>query len=506
MIKEIKVDWIHWVKSTISFWKRTAIVWQSKLWKTTILNTIMAAYSWYFPWYGKSLPEWNAEIKTDSWDILISNKKVVSNLILDTEKADLIRYIVPWNFFKLTKWTPEQRAIITKLMWLDTSILENIVSDIKEIKTKIKEFDNKKEQITLDIIRLEEEKEQYIIIEEPIEPELIPDNSEEILNAYNKYIDWINKENRKIQAEYSLALEDYNRDINTANSYKSNEIQQLTKDIFNNKTKLDSIQREAEQLKSQVPYNCNSCGTLIQPKDNSVRLNGLRIEYSQINESNKLLEVELEKLKEEKLQVINNIKQPLRPEIKDVWNIYSLHDKSTIVWIPYKEWNTNDVAEYNNKYLEYSQLKTKVEMINKELELKANQLKDLDPTKLDLELRKKEKAKTEFNKEVEDKVKSTWLDIRLFETLKNGNVSETFAIYDEEWYNYNATSSWNQIYIEVLIAKLFVDYLWLDFILVDRWESVWINLKKKVYEAIWSLQLIVTQVTDDNEIKVLEIK
>jgi hypothetical protein len=49
---------------------------------------------------------------------------------------------------------------------------------------------------------------------------------------------------------------------------------------------------------------------------------------------------------------------------------------------------------------------------------------------------------------------------------------------------------------------LFVNYLGLDFILVDRWESIGNNLKDKIYSIVWDLQLIVTEVTPDKEITI----
>jgi hypothetical protein len=101
---------------------------------------------------------------------------------------------------------------------------------------------------------------------------------------------------------------------------------------------------------------------------------------------------------------------------------------------------------------------------------------------------------------VEEKVKETWLDIKLFKVQKNWVVKETFEIYDKEWNMYWATSEWNNKFLELLIAKLFVKFLWLDFILVDWWESIWNNLRKIILEEIWDLQIIVTEVSKEKKI------
>lgn len=506
MIKEIKVKWIHWIDFETKFHNKTVLQWESKIWKTTVLNSIMAWYSWYFPWYGKSLPEWEIEIKTDDWDILVSNKKIVSNIQIDKNKFDLIRYIVPWNFFRLTKWTPEQREIITKLIWLDTSILDNLTSDIKDIKSKIKEFDNKKEQITTDILRLEETLEQYSNVTEPIKPELKEDNSKVILEAYDKLVNTINLENKKIRAEYDLLLEDYNRDYKNAEEYKSKEIRELSNEINKSKNRLLNITEDANILKSNQPYNCTECWTLIQPTDNTVKIDQLRLEYKEVKDNLDILEKDLSKIFEEQLIEKSKIKEldPIR--LKELPNAYTLESKSELVWIKYIPWSTEWIQEYNNAYSNYISSNARSEQIQSEIDIKTNQLKDMNPTVLEMDLKKKEKEKNEFNKNVEDKVKQTWLDIRLFETLKNWNTRETFEIYDEEWYNYNATSTGNAIYIEVLIAKLFVDYLWLDFILIDRYESIWPNLRIKIDKVIWNLQLIVTEVSKWSKIKVAQIK
>ncbi|MGB2111214.1 MAG: hypothetical protein ACPHY8_05225 [Patescibacteria group bacterium] len=66
------------------------------------------------------------------------------------------------------------------------------------------------------------------------------------------------------------------------------------------------------------------------------------------------------------------------------------------------------------------------------MEVKENQLKELNDIDYSKDLKKLEKQKTDFNKKVEEKVKTTGLDIRLFKTLKNKSVKETFELYDKE--------------------------------------------------------------------------
>ena len=122
--------------------------------------------------------------------------------------------------------------------------------------------------------------------------------------------------------------------------------------------------------------------------------------------------------------------------------------------------------------------------------------------KLEKELKTLTKQREDFNKELEKKVKETGLDIRLFAPLVKGWFKETFDIFDEDGRQYGLTSTGNSLYIEFLIAKMFVKHLNLDFILFDKFESIWNSLREKIIKEAEGLQIIATQVTKDKKIKI----
>jgi hypothetical protein len=76
-----------------------------------------------------------------------------------------------------------------------------------------------------------------------------------------------------------------------------------------------------------------------------------------------------------------------------------------------------------------------------------------------------------FTKKLEEATASLPLDIELFEVLKNWNVKETFTI-KKDWIDYYDLSQGNKMIVNIMLAKLFIDKLWLDFILIDESNSI----------------------------------
>jgi len=504
MIKSIKVDWVHWVKKEVKFDKQTRIVWMSKIGKTTILNCIMACYSWYYPWYWTTLPDGRATLKTEAFDVEMSNKRIVGWWTLTTNQAEIIRYIVPGNFFKLTKSTWDQRSLITKILDIDSSILDDANNNLKRLKAEEKEFDAKKDQISDDAIRLEEAIEE-LNIEKPIEIKAIPDNSSEILNAYTAMENKFASDNIAIRWRNQITKEDYETQTKNAELYNYSEIKKLEESILDLELKQWSIHREATQLKDAKDYNCWECWTLIKIENTDDMLKQLRAEYKEVTDQIPKAKEHLIKLQSDRNNHIAQVEEPAYESILAMEISSSLQEKSKAVWIKYTPGNTEEYNIYTTALRDYDMQENRKSTLQEELDIKDKQLKDLDSVNITKSIKKYQKIKTDFNKTIEEKVKETWLDIRLFERLKNGNMKETFTIYDKEWNKYWATSTGNELYIELLIAKLFIKYLDLDFILFDKWESVGINLRTEILKEIWDLQLIATEVTKDKTIKVMNI-
>ncbi|MBT4080082.1 MAG: hypothetical protein HOE82_05660 [Gammaproteobacteria bacterium] len=98
----------------------------------------------------------------------------------------------------------------------------------------------------------------------------------------------------------------------------------------------------------------------------------------------------------------------------------------------YIERDNADYERYLKEFKDYQEVINKRESYLAEIKIKEEQLKDLNFVKLEKDLKKKQAERLKFNTRLEDKVKETGLDIRLFKTLKNGNTRETFEIYDAE--------------------------------------------------------------------------
>lgn len=505
-IKAVKMKWIHGVETEVTFWQlQSRLVWQSKLGKTTIINTIMAGISGFYPGYGTSLPEGGATIITDNGDIEIAGKKIVGQPEIPADKAALIKYIIPGNFFKILKTTGDQRLMITRVLGIDSSTLEDANENLKRLKQEEKIFDSNKNALSDDAIRLEDQIDELGEIQKPTEVSATPDNSWDINEAYNKLVADINESNRKVHSENNLLKEEYDMAMNSARSYNSADISRAKWLIAEKKKKLEEIKSEGNRIKEAQDYNCSACGQLVKVADQSELANKLRLEYKEVFDSIPEVEAGLARLEEEQSKAIAAVKEPQYKMTQPIPAGDTLLAKSQAVGIAYKDGNNTEYAQYQQDLAEYNQKISRKQTLESELKLKDDQLKELMSKNLTKEIKKYEKVKDEFNKMVEEKLKTTGLDIRLFKTLKNKSVKETFEIYDKEWNMYGATSTGNELYMEVLIAKLFVEYLGLDFILFDKWESVWINLRSEVLKEIWDLQLIATEVTRDKAIKVMKI-
>jgi hypothetical protein len=86
------------------------------------------------------------------------------------------------------------------------------------------------------------------------------------------------------------------------------------------------------------------------------------------------------------------------------------------------------------------------------------------------------------------------LDIELFETLKNWNVKETFTI-KYQWQDYYDLSTWNKCIVNIMLSKLFIDKLWLDFILIDEWGLIGKSNIDYIKELSKDYQIIIAKAT-----------
>jgi len=421
----------------------------------------MAAYSWYYVGYPKGLPAWEITVNTDEWKKIIHSKR----LFWDNETSDIIRNIVPGNFFRLNRTTWEQRKVLTKILDIDTDKLQSILDDITKVRWELKVFNINRDAITNDIIRLEKEIDD---IWELVEPEKW--NEADILASYDKLYNSILDKNNKLSDKYNKECENIDR----------SKLNKLEKELENINNSILSKSIEWKKLKTSTV--CTTCWVWFNEDTKSKLLDTLRKEYNDLlinkKKTIKLIEDEWASID---LQLRSIAKPTYDTPVYDI----SIENKAKVLWVDIKS---------NDAYIVYKEQSSKLDVYTAELKNKTSELKWFNSVQLEKELKKLEADRIDFNKQIETNIKKTWLDIRVFKVLKNWNIKETFEIYDNDWNQYWLTSTWNDIYIEILVAKLFIDYLKLDFILIDRYESIWNNLRTKIDKELKWLQVIATQV------------
>jgi hypothetical protein len=93
--------------------------------------------------------------------------------------------------------------------------------------------------------------------------------------------------------------------------------------------------------------------------------------------------------------------------------------------------------------------------------------------------------------------KSLPVQIVLFEKLKNWEEKETFSI-NYKWIDYFDLSHWNKMLVQLMMANIFVEHLWLDFILCDEWNSISKDNLEYIKELSKTKQVIIAKATGWN--------
>ena len=443
-------------------------------WKSTILNTIMSAYTFSYPWM-RTLPEWIATIITDKDKFVLSKKNWIGTTHLNN---DLYKYTMPWKFFEWLS-TVQQRKIIVDLLWLDyNSFMKELCDKAKEqfiyldwsedldskLKAKMKEFESNEVLILQDINRL---KSELINFEEKSfdDVQLFNEQKEKVIQAIKEYNAWIIQR----QTNYNKLISEQSK-INNQITNLSNDIQYKTNNVLDLNKQLDNLRLEYSNTNDNA--TCDKCWSKIDWEQKQSVLDWLHQVANKIKATidlyNNSIKDSLD-LKDKLILELNELNK----------QINSFNNNFVVMWYDdlissSKQFKIefNPISELRlNEYESYKESITQRSVVERELKFKEDSLKAIDTLKLQSSIDKLVEFKTMFTKKLEDETKNIWLDIQLFETLKNWNIRETFTI-NYNWVDYYNLSTWNKTIVNIKLAKLFIDKLWLDFILIDEASNI----------------------------------
>jgi len=457
MIKTITVDFPTYnVKQELNFVKWINVIEKRNwFWKTTVANTIMSLYTWYF---GKNsiIPEWYAKIVDDKQEYILSKK----NWINWSTQDSLARYAQVWSFFNDTKSTVEQRSILTKFLWIDRdNFLKDYIDDyILSLNDSEKEYYN---NVTLWLDKLKEElksskNRELVIIED------ITRLKWEVLSFKEQVFEDVDKFYSDSSA-LEKAKDEYNKtqseSINFNNKIQNDKNNNLLKknniesNIKISENELDATRKEYVKINSPVCFNCGSAMIISKDKLDSIQANW------------EIIKKEINNLKAE----LDDVNARVYDKEKPVKFIYDIKEASEFLKIALPFISEVRLEEYNS----YNKYKDQLEIIKRELSLKETQLKEINTIQIQDCIDIINKWIESFNKDLEIKVKSTWLNIELFETLKNWNVKSTFNIYSDDGIEYSNCSTGNKMIIEIKLALLFVKKFWFTFVIIDEASRIW---------------------------------
>lgn len=414
--------------------------------KTTILNTILSLYSKkYVGIKGGALPSGTAKIYTEDKIYLLAKKLWVG---LDQEPNDLIRYILPGEFFSLT--TPDQRKIMVRLLGIDyDKYMQEYIPDWnedleKEIKSRLKENEGKESIILDDITRL-----KSVVIKFEKNPIVLVDNTQDIERAYALLLRDHNDARMKVLSE--------NNSISSGNLRIRNEISSM-------KFQQDELRHKYTKISSGVCPTCKQKTSITQEQ------------IDEINAEGKALG---EKIKTLESQISN---APVKV-VPEPWPERSLLEKEAIVNMKL----TVSSQEEKDAVAAYIAAKN-------ELEIKTAQLKKLGELKDKETLATIKATKVQFTRELEEKIKGFGLEIELFKTQANGETVESFIIM-KDGQQYSELSGGNKLLVQLRLAKAFAKILGLDFLLLDEAGLISQNNFDIIKEECKDFQVIMARAT-----------
>ena len=502
MIKQIEIDFPQfgtaWLKLTQEFKEWINIIEQDNwYWKTVILNTIMSAFTSKFPWL-RTLPEWVATITTDKDRFVLTKKCWIGNPITPN---DLYQYCMPWKIFEL-KTTWDQRKVLVDLLWLDydkfikdlcdkswDDYLKNYTDDIEsELKKKMTSFITNEESIIADITRL---KSELINFETKTFEDIDRYNSdkkvlEEKIREHNKWIiDMQNKYNALLRKQ---------SDLNNSITNSRTSIETKTNTIVSIAKQLDQLRNE--YVSTDAKAVCDKCWSELQWDNKQKVLDWLSQLAATLKQNIVTLQNEINWLtvsKDLSIKELDTVNKEVDSFNTD-FNVLTYEDSNAPkVWMIIVQVSEARLKEYND----YNNSIQQKSIVERELKLKEDALKQIDTLKLQKSIDLLASFKKQFTNKLEEETKSLPVKIELFETLKNWNIKESFSI-KYKGQDYYDLSTWNKMLVNLMLAKIFIDKLWLNFMLCDEASSISKSNLDYIKELSKTYQVIVAKATGWN--------
>lgn len=519
MLKNITINNTRWIELSKELSNLNFIKWWNWAWKSTFINLINDIYKWK-----TTIKEWVVTIIDDSMNPIIMEKWVIHNSPALKEQADLS---FPWFFMNketkginLTK--EDKRKTVSTVLGIDRE--EFFKSkwldffDVKWIKAEIKTKETQAQTLWAEIIEKENSLKDLVVPAKPRAVTLKESNSQELELLKSRYE---MKEKQLYTLKDNLSKLDLSEPKEVVLSktqnikWNENEIAFMKKELEDLKVRWTKLKQELESLNWWI---CPCCKQSFKDDEaileKEEELLSLRKEYARINkELTETIPVKTEIIKwnEVEYATYNSALQQYKRnlEMKDSYNeqIIDLEDELIRINKSIKEfklikWNSEEYNKYNillNEYNKAVTLKESLEEDIKNLEIKISNLSTED---LEAKLNLYKETEKQFIDFCEDKLR---LDedtkFIFYRKLKSPNTNwdeyESDFNIEYKWKLYSECSAWEKWYIDILIAKMFIDSFGIqDFILIDNAELSTDNLNKIIKEQLEWFQVFATRITE----------
>lgn len=519
MLKQINLNKVRWIsKNFFNLWKVNYIYWRNGAGKSTVISSIIDSFKWK-SW----IKDGDISIFLDDTTEMSIKKWVVKWSVWLWKEMDLQ---VAWFFMnKETSWVnktkDEKRQTIFNVLWIDREQFFKdswVDFDIKWIRKEIKELEIKSKTLTWELLDVQSKLNSLEEIKKPKEVKLKEWNEEQYnLELYNfqekelevKKLNW---ELQYIELNKPEKIELIKTEIIEGNE---NEYQSLSNKIQEIKDKGKEIW---DKLKSLQEWVCPCCKqTYSNPEEIdslSKQLEELRIKYSEYakeyNEFN-LIKREVKEGNEKEyseylveLERYNNslirkeqIKEELTIKAFKLWELKTKVDSMKLV-----KSNRDKYDQYLVELKSYNEYLSNKKFLEDNIEDLKNKIRENSSIDLQTKLALYKKTEKEFIAMLEWKAR---LDedtkFIFFRELKTPNTDGDFytSDFDIEYKGklYSECSMWEKAYIDILLAKMFIDYnAVLDFIVIDNAELSDENLDKIIKEQLTWYQVFATRITD----------
>ena len=508
MIKSISINYPE-------FWSGLKIDREFKPWiniieeanaygKSTILKTIMSLYTGKFG-TSKTLPEWYCSIETDKTKYVLSKKNWIGK---DFEDNELYLYTMPWMFFTALPSTPKQREVLVKLLWLDyvsfmKAKIDKAIEWNKEYYKELSNFTDKTED-ELKALLKDSLNREWVILDDitRLKSKLINKEEKDFTDVleYRDAVGDIQKQAADhnkwlfvIQQQHQKMLSDI-RNLDN-NIYSSDQtVKQYDSQLITLNEQLEWLRSEYTIV--QDKSTCDKCGSKLPEDKLKIRLDWIlstanlvkaNIEQAINNKDKLVFDID------NKTKQLNKLKSDLDlfvlPETIDTNNIEECVMKLNLNRIPKLE------AGRELEYEEYLRYLNELSFVQNELSLKETQLKSMDSIRLQNSLDTIKWFKVMFTEFLSQETKKLPVDIELFKENKDGSIRESFIIR-KDWIEYSELSQWNKALVEIALAKVFIDKLWVQTILVDEANSLSKDNIWLLKELAKDFQVIVCKATN----------